>query len=147
MVSFLIYLFCFLVLFFISKQEYKTLCFILVSLISVQLVLSYYANTGRIHDVLFYLVSLSFIDLVMVVCCIANSIRLKQYSLWISSGVALVSVFCTLLCIFDYYNFYYFQYAPLLIMEYLYFSIKPQQKFNLIFYVCSLLLIVPHIIS
>ena len=66
MVSFLIYLFCFLVLFFISKQEYKTLCFILVSLISVQIVLSYYANTERIHDILFYLVSLSFIDLVMV---------------------------------------------------------------------------------
>ena len=146
MVSFLIYLFCFLVLFFISKQEYKTLCFILVSLISVQVVLSYYANTERIHDILFYLVSLSFIDLVMVVCCIANSIKLKQYSLWISV-VALVSVFCTLLCIFDYYNFYYFQYAPLLIMEYLYFSIKPLQKFNLVFYICSLLLIVPHIIS
>lgn len=146
MVSFLIYLFCFLVLFFISKQEYKTLCFILVSLISVQVVLSYYANTEMVHDILFYLVSLSFIDLVMVVCCIANYIRLKQYSLWIS-GVALVSVFCTLLCIFDYYNFYYFQYAPLLIMEYLYFSIKPPQKFNPIFYVCSLLLIVPHTIS
>lgn len=145
MVSFLIYLFCFLVLFFISKQEYKTLCFILVSLISVQLVLSYYANTERIHDILFYLVSLSFIDLVMVVCCIANSIRLKQYSLWVS--IALVSVFGTLLCIFDYYNFYYFQYAPLFIMEYLYFSIKPQQKFNYAFYICSLLLIVPHIIS
>ena len=146
MVSFLIYLFCFLVLFFISKQEYKTLCFILVSLISVQVVLSYYANTERIHDILFYLVSLSFIDLVMVVCCTANSIRLKQHSLWIS-GVALVSVFCTLLCIFDYYNFYYFQYAPLLIMEYLYFSIKPLQKFNIVFYVCSLLLIIPHTIS
>lgn len=146
MTSFLIYLFCFLVLFFISKQEYKTLCFILVSLISVQVVLSYYANTERIHDVLFYLVSLSFIDLVMVICCIANSIKLKQYNLWIS-GVVLVSVFCTLLCIFDYYNFYYFQYAPLLIMEYLYFSIKPQQKFNLVFYVCSLLLIAPHMIS
>lgn len=146
MVSFLIYLFCFLVLFFISKQEYKTLCFILVSLISVQVVLSYYANVERVHDILFYLVSLSFIDLVMVVCCIANSIKLKQYSLWISV-VALVSVFCTLLCIFDYYNFYYFQYAPLLIMEYLYFSIKPLQKFNLVFYICSLLLIVPHIIS
>lgn len=146
MVSFLIYLFCFLVLFFISKQEYKTLCFILVSLISIQLVLSYYASTERIHDILFYLVSLSFIDLVMVICCIANSIKLKQYSLWIA-GVALVSVFCTLLCIFDYYKFYYFQYAPLFIMEYLYFSIKPQQKFNLVFYVCSLLLIVPHMIS
>lgn len=145
MVSFLIYLFCFLVLFFISKQEYKTLCFILVSLISVQAVLSYYANTERIHDILFYLVSLSFIDLVMVLCCIANSIRLKQYSLWIS-GVALVSVFCTLLCIFDYYNFYYFQYAPLFIMEYLYFSIKPLQKCNPVFYSCSLLLIVPHMI-
>lgn len=146
MVSFLIYLFCFLVLFFISKQEYKTLCFILVSLISVQAVLSYYANTERIHDILFYLVSLSFIDLVMVVCCIANSIRLKQYSLLIS-GVVLASVFCTLLCIFDYYNFYYFQYAPMFIMEYLYFSIKPLQKFNPVFYVCSLLLIAPHIIS
>ena len=146
MVSFLIYLFCFLVLFFISKQEYKTLCFILVSLISVQVVLSYYANTGRIHAVLFYLVSLSFIDLVLVICCVANSIRLKQYNLWIS-GVVLVSVFCTLLCIFDYYNFYYLQYAPMFIMEYLYFSIKPQQKFNPIFYICSLLLIVPHIIS
>lgn len=146
MASFLIYLFCFLVLFFISKQEYKTLCFILVSLISVQVVLSYYANTERIHDVLFYLVSLSFIDLVMVVCCIANSVILKQHSLLISS-VALISVFCTLLCIFDYYNFYYFQYAPLLIMEYLYSSIKPLQKFNLVFYICSLLLIVPHIIS
>ena len=146
MASFLIYLFCFLVLFFISKQEYKTLCFILVSLISVQVALSYYANVERIHDILFYLVSLSFIDLVMVVCCIANSIRLKQHSLWVS-GVALVSVFCTLLCIFDYYNFYYFQYAPMFIVEYLYFSIKPQQKFNLVFYVCSLLLIVPHIIS
>lgn len=146
MVSFLIYLFCFLVLFFISKQEYKTLCFILVSLISVQIVLSYYANTERIHDILFYLVSLSFIDLVMVVCCIDNSIRLKQHSL-LMSGVALVSVFCTLLCIFDYYNFYYFQYAPMFIMEYLYFSIKPQQKFNLVFYVCSLLLIVQHMIS
>lgn len=145
MASFLIYLFCFLVLFFISKQEYKTLCFILVSLISIQLILSYYANTERIHDILFYLVSLSFIDLVMVACCIANSIRLKQYSLLIS-GVALVSVFCTLLCIFDYYNFYYFQYAPLFIMEYLYFSIKPQQKFNYTFYICSLLLIIPHII-
>ena len=146
MVSFLIYLFCFLVLFSISKQEYKTLCFILVSLISVQLVLSYYASTERIHDILFYLVSLSFIDLVMVLCCIANLIKLKQYNLWISS-VALVSVFGTLLCIFDYYNFYYFQYAPMFIMEYLYFSIKPQQKFNLVFYVCSLILIVPHIIS
>lgn len=146
MVSFLIYLFCFLVLFFISKQEYKTLCFILVSLISIQLILSYYANTERIHDILFYLVSLSFIDLVMVVCCIANSIRLKQHSLWVS-GLVLVSVFCTLLCIFDYYNFYYFQYAPLFIMEYLYFSIKPLQKFNLVFYIYSLLLIVPHIIS
>ena len=146
MVSFLIYLFCFLVLFFISKQEYKTLCFILVSLISVQLVLSYYANTERIHDILFYLVSLSFIDLVMVVCCIANSVILKQPILWISC-VSLASVFCTLLCIFDYYNFYYFQYAPMFIMEYLYFSIKPQQKFNLIFYVYSLMLIVPHMIS
>ena len=146
MASFLIYLFCFLVLFFISKQEYKTLCFILVSLISVQLVLSYYANTERLHDILFYLVSLSFIDLVMVLCCIANSIRLKQQSLWISS-VALVSVFCTLLCIFDYYNFYYFQYAPMFIMEYLYFSIKPQQKFNLVFYVCALILTIPHVIS
>lgn len=146
MVSFLIYLSCFLVLFFISKQEYKTLCFILISLISVQVVLSYYANTERIHDILFYLVSLSFIDLAMVLCCITNLIKLKQYSLWIS-GVALVSVFCTLLCIFDYYNFYYFQYAPMIIMEYLYFSIKPQQKFNLVFYVCSLLLIIPHIIS
>lgn len=146
MVSFLIYLFCFLVLFFISKQEYKTLCFILVSLISIQVVLSYYANTERIHDILFYLVSLSFIDLVMVLCCIANSIRLKQQSLWISS-VALVSVFCTLLCIFDYYNFYYLQYIPMFIMEFLYFSIKPQQKFNLVFYVCSSILIVPHTIS
>ena len=146
MASFLIYLSCFLVLFFISKQEYKTLCFILVSLISVQIVLSYYASTERIHDILFYLVSLFFIDSVMVLCCIANSIKLKQYSLWIS-GVALVSVFCTLLCIFDYYNFYYFQYVPMFIMEYLYFSIKTQQKFNLVFYVCSLLLIVPHIIS
>ena len=146
MVSFLIYLFCFLVLFFISKQEYKTLCFILVSLMSVQIVLSYYANTERIHDILFYLVSLSFIDLVMVVCCISNSIKLKKYSLGIS-GIALVSVFCTLLCIFDYYKFYYFQYAPLFIMEYLYFSIKPQQKFTLVFYVCSLLLIIPHMIS
>ena len=147
MASFLIYLFCFLVLFFISKQEYKTLCFILVSLISVQVVLSYYANTERIHDILFYLVSLSFIDLVMVLCCIANnSIRLKQHSLRISS-VALVSVFCTLLCVFDYYNFYYFQYAPMFIMEYLYFSIKPEQKFNLVFYVCSLILIIPHMIS
>lgn len=146
MASFLIYLFCFLVLFFISKQEYKTLCFILVSLISVQVVLSYYANTERIHDILFYLVSLSFIDLVMVVCCIANSIRLKQCSLWIS-GVVSGSVFGTLLCIFDYYNFYYLQYAPMFIMEYLYFSIKPQQKFNIVFYVCSLLLIVPHVIS
>lgn len=146
MVSFLIYLFCFLVLFFISKQEYKTLCFILVSLISVQVILSYYANTGRIHDVLFYLVSLSFIDLVMVLCCISNSIRLKHHGLWVSS-VALGSVFGTLLCIFDYYNFYYFQYAPMFIMEYLYFSIKPQQKLNPIFYICSLLLVVPHIIS
>ena len=146
MASFLIYLFCFLVLFFISKQEYKTLCFILVSLISVQVVLSYYTNTERIHDVLFYLVSLSFIDLVMVVCCIANSIILKQHSLLIS-GVVLASVFCTLLCIFDYYNFYYFQYAPMFIMEYLYFSIKPQQKFSPISYICSLLLIVPHTIS
>lgn len=146
MASFLIYLLCFLVLFFISKQEYKTLCFILISLISVQVVLSYYANTERIHDILFYLVSLSFIDLVMVLCCISNSIRLKQHSLWIS-GIALASVFCTLLCIFDYYNFYYFQYAPLFIMEYLYFSTKPQQKFNLVFYICSLLLIIPHIIS
>lgn len=146
MVSFLIYLFCFLVLFFISKKEYKTLCFILVSLISVQVVLSYYASTERIHDVLFYLVSLSFIDLVMVLCCIVNSIRLKQYSL-LMAGVVLVSIFCTLLCIFDYYSFYYFQYAPLFIMEYLYFSIKPQQKLNQIFYICSLLLIVPHIIS
>lgn len=146
MASFLIYLFCFLVLFFISKQEHKTMCFILVSLISVQLILSYYANTERVHDILFYLVSLSFIDLVMVVCCIANSVRLKQHSLWIS-GVALVSVFGTLLCIFDYYNFYYFQYAPLFIMEYLYFSIKPQQKFSPISYICSLLLIVPHTIS
>ena len=146
MASFLIYLFCFLVLFFISKQEYKTLCFILVSLISVQVVLSYYANVERIHDILFYLVSLSFIYLAMIVCCIAHSIKLKQHSLWIS-GVALASVFCTLLCIFDYYNFYYFQYAPMFIMEYLYFSIKPPQKFNPIFYVCSLLLIVPHIIS
>ena len=146
MVSFLIYLFCFLVLFFISKQDYKTLCFILVSLISIQIVLSYYANTEMIHDILFYLVSLSFIDLVMVVCCIANSIKLKQHNLWIS-GIALISVFCTLLCIFDYYNFYYFQYAPMIIMEYLYFSIKPQQKFSLIFYICSLLLIVPHMIS
>ena len=146
MVSFLIYLFCFLVLFFISKQEYNILCFISVSLISVQVVLSYYANTERMHDILFYLVSLSFIDLVMVICCISNSIKLKQYSLLIS-GVALVSVFCTLLCIFDYYKFYYFQYAPLFIMEYLYFSIKPQQKFNSIFYICSLLLIIPHIIS
>lgn len=146
MASFLIYLFCFLVLFFISKQEYKILCFILVSLISVQVVLSYYANTERIHDILFYLVSLSFIDLVMVICCIANSIRLKQHNLLMSGGV-LVSVFCTLLCIFDHYNFYYFQYAPMFIMEYLYFSIKPQQKFNPIFYICSLILIVPHIIS
>lgn len=146
MASFLIYLFCFLVLFFISKQEYKTLCFILVSLISIQVVLSYYANTERIHDILFYLVSLSFIDLVMVICCISNSIRLKQHSLWVS-GVVLVSVFCTLLCIFDYYNFYYFQYAPMFIMEYLYFSIKPQQKCNLVFYVCSLILIVPHVVS
>ena len=146
MVSFLIYLFCLLVLFFISKQEYKTLCFILVSLISVQLVVSYYANTERVHDILFYLVSLSFIDLVMVLCCISNSIRLKQHSLWVS-GVALVSVFCTLLCIFDYYNFYYFQYAPMFIMEYLYFSIKPQQKCNPVFYSCSLLLIFPHMIS
>lgn len=146
MVSFLIYLFCFLVLFFISKQEYRTLCFILVSLISVQVILSYYANTERIHDILFYLVSLSFIDLMMVVCCIANSIRLKQCSLWIS-GVVLGSVFGTLFCIFDYYNFYYFQYAPMIIMEYLYFSIKPQQKFNPIFYVCSLILIIPHMIS
>lgn len=146
MVSFLIYLFCFLVLFFISKQEYRTLCFILVSLISVQVILSYYANTERIHDILFYLVSLSFIDLMMVVCCIANSIRLKQCSLWIS-GVVLGSVFGTLFCIFDYYNFYYFQYAPMFIMEYLYFSIKPQQKFNPIFYVCSLILIIPHMIS
>ena len=146
MTSFLIYLLCFLVLFFISKQEYKTLCFILVSLISVQVVLSYYANTERIHDILFYLVSLSFIDLIMVVCCIANFIRLKQHSLCIS-GIVLVSVFCTLLCIFDYYNFYYFQYAPLFIMEYLYFSIKPLQKFNPIFYVCSLILIAPHTIS
>lgn len=146
MVSFLIYLFCFLVLFFISKLEYKTLCFILVSLISVQVVLSYYANTERIQDILFYLVALSFIDLVMVLCCIANLIKLRQHKLWISC-VVLVSVFCTLLCIFDYYNFYYFQYAPMLIMEYLYFSIKPQQKFNLVFYVCSLLLIAPHIIS
>lgn len=109
------------------------MCFILVSLISVQLILSYYASTERVHDILFYLVSLSFIDLVMVICCIANSIRLKQQSLWISS-VALVSVFSTLLCIFDYYNFYYFQYAPMIIMEYLYFSIKPQQKFNPISY-------------
>lgn len=146
MASFLIYLFCFLVLFFISKQEYKILCFILVSLISVQMVLSYYANIERIHDVLFYLVSLSFIDLVMVVCCIANTLRLKQHSLWMS-GVALVSVFCTLLCVFDYYNFYYFQYTPMFIMEYLYFSIKPLQKFNPIFYICSLLLIAPHVIS
>ena len=146
MASFLIYLFCFLILFFISIQEYKTLCFILGSLISVQTVLSYYANTERIHDILFHLVSLSFVDLVMVVCCIANSIKLKQYNLWISS-VALGSVFCTLLCIFEYYNFYYFQYAPLLIIEYLYFSIKPLQKFNPVFYVCSLLLIVPHTIS
>ena len=146
MASFLIYLFCFLVLFFISKQEYKTLCFILVSLISVQVVLSYYANTERVHDILFYLVSLSFIDLVMVVCCISTHIILKQHSLWVA-GIALVSVFGTLLCIFDYYNFYYFQYTPMFIMEYLYFSIKPQQKFNLVFYVCSLLLIAPHIIS
>ena len=146
MISFLIYLFCFSVLFFISKQEYKTLCFILVSLISVQVVLSYYANTERMHDILFYLVSLSFIDLVMVVCCISNSIILKQHSLWIS-GVVLGSVFGTLLCIFDYYNFYYFQYAPMFIMEYLYFSIKPLQKFNNIFYICSLILIVPHMIS
>lgn len=146
MTSFLIYLFCFLVLFFISKQEHKTLCFILVSLISVQVVLSYYAATERIHDILFYLISLSFIDLVMVVCCIADSLRLKQYSLWIS-GVVLGSVFCTLLCIFDYYNFYYFQYAPLFIMEYLYFSIKPLQKFKPTFYICSLILIVPHILS
>lgn len=146
MVSFLIYLFCFLVLFFISKQEYKALCFILVSLISVQLILSYYASTERVHDILFYLVSLSFIDLVMVVCCISTHMILKQHSLWVA-GVALVSVFGTLLYIFDYYNFYYFQYAPMFIMEYLYFSIKPQQKFNLVFYVCSLLLIVPHIIS
>lgn len=146
MASFLIYLLCFLVLFFISKQEYKTLCFILVSLISVQLVLSYYTNTERVHDILFYLVSLSFIDLVTVLCCIANSLRLKQYNLWLS-GIALASVFCTLLCVFDYYNFYYFQYAPMFIIEYLYFSIKPQQKFNPIFYICSLLLIVPHMIS
>mgnify|MGYP003455625763 FL=1 len=146
MTSFLIYLLCFLVLFFISTQEYKILCFILVSLISIQVVLSYYANTERIHDILFYLVSLSFIYLAMIVCCIANSIKLKQHSLWIS-GVALASVFCTLLCIFDYYNFYYFQYAPMFIMEYLYFSIKPPQKFNPIFYVCSLLLIVPHTMS
>ncbi|WBF79420.1 hypothetical protein BNCALIDO_00030 [Aeromonas phage vB_AdhM_TS9] len=146
MVSFLIYLFCFLVVFFISKQEYKTLCFILVSLISVQLVLSYYASTERIHDVLFYLVSLSFIDLVMVICCISNNIIMKQHSLW-TSCIALVAVFCTLLCIFDYYNFYYFQYAPMLIMEYLYFSIKPQQKFNLLFYGWSLSLVIPHIYS
>lgn len=146
MLSFLIYLFCFFILFFISKQEYKILCFILLSLVSVQIVLAYYVYIMTIYDILFYLVLLSFIDLIMVICCIANNIRMKQHILW-TSCIALVAVFCTLLCIFDYYNFYYFQYAPMLIMEYLYFSIKPQQKFNLLFYGWSLSLVIPHICS
>ena len=146
MLSLLVYIFCFCSLFFITKQEYKIPCFMLVVVLSFQLILSYYVVTNKIQDILFYLVMLSFLDLIMVSCIIANNIIIKEYNI-LMSIVAMFAVFSTLLSVFNYYDFYYFQYSPMIIMEYLYFSIKQQQKYTPLYYTMSLLLVVPHLIT
>ena len=146
MLSLLIYLFCFIVLFVISIQEHKTICFVLLSLILLQLIFCYYVRIGKITDILFYLVTLSLLDLLMVFSVIINNFILKDYHITMSF-VALLAVFCTLFSIFDFYKFYYFQSAPMVVMEYLYFSIKQQPKFNIIYYALSITLVIPHILT
>lgn len=146
MISIIIYLFCFTFLFVICRQEYKGTCFVILSLISLQLIFSYYAIIGEITDIVFYLVAFSILDLLMVSSVIVNNIILKDYHITMSL-VALLAVFCTILSIFDFYRFYYFQYAPMVVMEYLYFSIKQQTRFSIIYYTVSSLLVVPHIIT
>ena len=146
MLNLLVYLFCFVLLFFISKQQYRYICFVIINLLSSQLVLSYYANIGKIQDVLFYLVVLSFIDLLMISSVITNNILNKDYHI-IMSIVALGAVFSTLLTIFDYYRFYYFQASYMVVMEYIYFTIKQQERFTILYYLVSLVLIIPHLID
>lgn len=146
MVSLLIHLFCFTILFVISRQEYKGACFALIILISFQLIFSYYAIVGKITDVLFYLVTFSILDLLMVSSVIINNFILKDPHIP-STIAAILAIFCTLLSIFDFYEFYYLQYTPMFIMEYLYFSIKSELKFSMFYYLFSSLLVVPHIIT
>lgn len=146
MLSLLIYLFVFILLFCIAEKQFKVVCFSIICLLSLQLIFSYHISIGSFDDILLYLVILSFIDLLMVFCIIIKNFIIKDYQI-IMSVVAILSVFATLFSIFDYYNYYYLQYAPMIVMEYLYFSIKQQPKFNILYYTTSILLVVPHIIT
>lgn len=145
MLSFLTYLLCFSLLFVIVKQEYKIVNFILIIFISFQTILSYYMNTGKIQDILYYLTFLSIIDLFIVASVIINTIIIKDCNIF-SSLFVLLTAIATFLCIFDYYTFYYFQYVPMFLMEYCYFTIKPKKEYTNIYYVLSLTLLVFHII-
>lgn len=145
MLSFLTYLLCFSLLFTIVGQEYKVVNFILIIFISFQIILSYYMNTGKIQDVLYYLTFLSIIDLFIVFSVIINTLVIKDCNIF-SSSFILLSAISTFLCIFDYYTFYYFQYTPMFLMEYCYFTVKPNREYTNIYYVLSLTLLVPHAI-
>lgn len=146
MLSLFIYFFIFILLFCITEKQSKVVCFSIICLLSLQLIFSYYISIGNFDDILLYLVILSFIDLLMVFCVIINNFIIKDYQI-IMSSVAILSIFATLFSIFDYYNYYYLQYAPMIVVEYLYFSIRNQLKFNVLYYATSILLVVPHIIT
>lgn len=145
MISFIIYLLCFLLLFTIIKKEYKVVCFLSIIIISIQIVFSYYMNIGKIQDLLYYLIILFVLDLIVLCCIITNNILIKEYKI-ILSLLALFFIFSTILCIFDYSNFSYLQYSSLVIMECAYFNLKPEQNHSIAYYLISSLLIIPHML-
>lgn len=146
MTDILIYLFIFTALLLISENSYKIICFIIVSLLTVQLILTYYTLFGLIQDPLFYLVLCSFLDLILIFCVIVNNIHNRKYHICMSI-IALVAVFVNILTIFDYCIFYYFQYSYLIIMEYVFFTINYKNNLKYVYYLTSLFLILPHILT
>lgn len=146
MIDILIYLFLFTTLLFISDNDYKGICFIIITLLTVQSILAYYVSLSLIQDTLFYLVLCSFLDLIMIFCVIINNINNKKYHIGMSI-LALLAVFANILCVFNYYTFYYFQYSYLLIMEYVFFTIDYKDNFKYAYYIVSLFLILPHMIT
>lgn|SRR5574343_119474 len=146
MIDILIYLFLFTTLLFISTDNYKVICFTIISLLTIQLILAHYVSLGLIQDSLLYLVLCSFLDLILIFCVIVNNINNKKYYIGMSI-LALLAVFANVLCIFNYYTFYYFQYSYLIIMEYAFFTVEYKDNLKYCYYVTSLFLILPHILT